>query len=403
MASTTQFPSPRIPPLPKITSAGQLLPVARKVLREEAPGIKREDKVLILSDSTVDPLVAEAFVRVAREASGHVDVIDLQGYAGMTDAVDLVDNMFSNNWWPGWVWQAIKEADVFLYGAFIKLPHAPDLPISLRGGKPRIVELEWTRDLLASPHWRTYPAEIKKAIDEKAWQLLGRAREIKVSDPEGTDLTMTYTPEDWQRSIKQAQKRHGVDYMPGHLMVPLPVTTVRGTLATSSITFGGPVPRVKLTIEKGQVVRVEGGGKFGDRLRQAFEQYKDVLFPEHPGPGTNWLTTMGICTHPKSSISPRFDKLSGSGRVYAWAFGHFRSGVIHTSIGEAMVGPGRKLIWHVNLCFVTMLADGKKVIERGRLSALDDAEVRKVAKKYGNPDELLREDWIPAVSGVNAP
>ena len=34
---------------------------------------------------------------------------------------------------------------------------------------------------------------------------------------------------------------------------------------------------------------------------------------------------------------------------------------------------------------------------------LDDPEVRKIAAKYGNPDELLREDWIPAIPGINVP
>jgi hypothetical protein len=29
--------------------------------------------------------------------------------------------------------------------------------------------------------------------------------------------------------------------------------------------------------------------------------------------------------------------------------------------------------------------------------------VRQVAAKYGDPDELLREDWIPALPGINAP
>ncbi len=39
--------------------------------------------------------------------------------------------------------------------------------------------------------------------------------------------------------------------------------------------------------------------------------------------------------------------------------------------------------------------DGKKLVDRGHLTVRDDPEVRRVAVKYGNPDELLREDWIP--------
>jgi hypothetical protein len=42
-----------------------------------------------------------------------------------------------------------------------------------------------------------------------------------------------------------------------------------------------------------------------------------------------------------------------------------------------------------------------KVIDKGRLTALDDPEIRKVASRYGNPDDLLQEIWIPALPGVN--
>ena len=51
--------------------------------------------------------------------------------------------------------------------------------------------------------------------------------------------------------------------------------------------------------------------------------------------------------------------------------------------------------------FATYLADGKSIVDKGHLTALDDPEVRRVASKYGDPDELLREDWVPAIKGVN--
>ncbi len=44
-----------------------------------------------------------------------------------------------------------------------------------------------------------------------------------------------------------------------------------------------------------------------------------------------------------------------------------------------------------------------RVIEKGRLTAFDDPEVREVAAKYGDPDLLLRELWVPAIPGVNYP
>ena len=43
----------------------------------------------------------------------------------------------------------------------------------------------------------------------------------------------------------------------------------------------------------------------------------------------------------------------------------------------------------------TMVADGKVVIREGHLTSLDDPEVRRIAQKHGEPDEILLEDWIP--------
>ena len=117
----------------------------------------------------------------------------------------------------------------------------------------------------------------------------------------------------------------------------------------------------------------------------------------------NWITTIGLCTHPKARRSPFFEELEGSARVYAWTFGHRRSGVMHTSVGEGKVSPSYKVIRHMDTFFNTLITDKGVVVENGRLTALDDPKVRQVAAKYGDPDKLLEEIWIPAVSGVNAP
>jgi hypothetical protein len=41
------------------------------------------------------------------------------------------------------------------------------------------------------------------------------------------------------------------------------------------------------------------------------------------------------------------------------------------------------------------------VVDEGHVVALDDPEVRKLAAQYGNPDEILAEDWIPEIPGIN--
>ena len=37
------------------------------------------------------------------------------------------------------------------------------------------------------------------------------------------------------------------------------------------------------------------------------------------------------------------------------------------------------------------------------MTAMDQAEVRALASRYGDPDNLLSEEWIPYVPGINAP
>ena len=99
-----------------------------------------------------------------------------------------------------------------------------------------------------------------------------------------------------------------------------------------------------------------------------------------------------------------------------------RSGYVHHGFGPPIgVNPSKasveevltdaNLPWahvHIHNMFATL--EGKtengevvKIIDRGHLTALDDPSVRSVASKYGNPDELLGEAWIPAVPGINAP
>ncbi len=82
------------------------------------------------------------------------------------------------------------------------------------------------------------------------------------------------------------------------------------------------------------------------------------------------------------------------GKVHAWRLDHRRSAVIYASVGAALETPKHKIIRHFELMSPTLVADGKVVIREGHLTSLDDPEVRRIAQKHGEPDEILLEDWI---------
>jgi hypothetical protein len=121
---------------------------------------------------------------------------------------------------------------------------------------------------------------------------------------------------------------------------------------------------------------------------------------------------MAIGTNPKVRRPSNVLKLSSGGNEIERS----RSGVIHVGFGTRWRGESER--WaaqkrikyghlHVHLLFATYritTPDGKElsVIENGRLKVLDDPEVREMARKYGNPEELLREDWVPKVPGISS-
>ncbi|MDZ4247420.1 MAG: hypothetical protein U1D67_09915, partial [Dehalococcoidia bacterium] len=322
MAINSNAPKPRIPKATRITSVEQLLPTARDMVSKEASHmyegvlVNKGTKVLFVNDPTADQLVVESLTIAMRERGANVTTINLEGFPGLKDPVDMLDNMFSNNWYPDWVWDAAKQTDVLLITAFIKEAHTPhpELPKNIF-----VDNLEMTADLMVS-EYEKFPPEIRDKIDEVAWENLENCTKVKWTDLEGTDINISPTAEEWAKATRRHKERTGRPYMHGHLMLPAPCEVMSGVFVTSSITFGGPIPRTTFTIEKGKAVKVEGGGKYGDRVRESFTKYANLHKSKCPGPGVNWMTTIGICTHPKAQRSPFFDELAGSARVYAWTF-----------------------------------------------------------------------------------
>ena len=374
----------------------------------EGLALKPGERVFMVTDSTISPLLTEAFQGAIRDAGGHVDVVNLEGYPLLEDPLELVDGPNTTNWYPQWIWEGAKQADVLLCLAFFKFPHTPNLPFGrgFGGGIPaegprikaRPVQWELPPDMLLSSSL-TYPLEVWDAIDDKTWELLGGARRIEITEEGGTNLTFDLTAEDWAARVGGGEGEGPASarpYTPGHIFVPFPRDLrLEGEITIRSLTFGGPVDPTRLTVQGRKVTEVHGSGAFADRLRQSFEEYKDQTFRGLPGPGTDWISTFALCTNPKFRRSPSYQNARGSARVHSWCLGHRRSGFLHASVGAGLVEPNHKIIRHFDMMFTTLVADGRPVIEAGHLVALDDPEVRKAAERYGDPADILREDWVP--------
>ena len=437
------YPAPRYPKIQKITSVEQLLPYVRHIIGREGaqhmnPGyaIKGGERILFIAQSGWDPLVVDAFVRAFREANCYVDVVIRQSRQRELDIHSMYEADRMEGWlgdsqarassggMPQWLIDAAKEYDLAI-GA---------------SGVSNAGRFMWpTRELVASSV-TMFPDEILEVIDRKMWDVIRQAEEIRIVDPEGTDLTRTWYEEYWQvvegshPTIKTvgenfggyaAEQKIGATFGPGqseHPMIRIHITGVpqgivlgqsdgKGVAAGTSA-HQGPSPWTKLALENNQIVDLQGGGRYGKVWGEYLNQFKDVHYPLHPRPGVGWWIEAAIGTHPKV-LRPHnvMESIIGRG---AWSEERRRSGVIHLGFGETL---WENKVWgnekgqpsghtHLHLYFPTVtvrLRDGTevKLIDKGHLTALDDPEVREVAAKYGDPDELLAEDWIPAIPGIN--
>ncbi|MBI2954530.1 MAG: hypothetical protein HYY30_09465 [Chloroflexi bacterium] len=380
---------------------------------------KAGDRVLLAVDTQYDRDVVQAVATALRERGAHVDTlwVDYGPDREFEYEDEIAVLMRRVPWaenprrWEGRPW--IEEmAEREKYDLLI---HGKGGPV-LQNTPYRYEQLPW----LGREHftrWQTmYPQELLSAISQTTWDVIwqkGKGGRVHLTDPEGTDLTFTLF-EDYYGTcfgwVPEPKKAYG--HLFAHPTIPLiDKVDTTGVAAGTTNHFGRPYPTIKAWVEGGCVQRIEGGAGYGDAWRDMLEESRKTQYPFFPRPGLFYLFEMAIAGHPKIVRPGNINMLSSGG--HEWE--RQRSGIIHLGFGtmwrhdqEAWAAERRILYGHlhIHLLFPTYeltTREGEviKVIDKGRLTSLDDPKVRAIAAKYGDPDELLREDWIPDIPGIN--
>ena len=302
-----------------------------------------------------------------------------------------------------------------------------------------IIENRW--DLMSQ--LGTFPGDVWQLGEDQTMEPLVHVDRLEIKDPEGTNLAADLTEEmaqNWARGAyqrghiymfpNQATGRFGysvVDYpaFQGEWLPREPMPLATGTVG-GTVNHTGFYPQWKVAIKDGYVRSVEGGGLFGEALRE-FLQYpnsNDKVYPFHAEnhPGYWWLYEIAAGTHPKAFRNP-FNLANGSALVE-----RNRAGVFHWGLGVTLHhdpdarDKSLKLIdftakynlprdhgWHTHTYYTTYRVHLRNadrwvsIVDKGRLTSLDNPEVRALASRYGEPDDLLQEDWRPNIPGVNMP
>lgn len=412
---------------PAAVTVDELLEVARVVaaadeIRRSAAGFigygttQPGDRVLIGADSQTDPAVYDAIARSLRERGAQVDIAVAQVDEDRTfaDLDELEVSMRREPWvnrprrWEGMPW----IEDLARTGGYDLLVHGKG------GAIPKVDHryegFPWvTREHLLSEA-NVYPRELHRLINERTWSRItdNTGGLLTLTDPEGTRLQLTI-----MEGPLCDTSRHDYGMTPkwGHLMAhpPTPIEreddaqgVIRGTVGH----FGRPFPPIELEVERAKLVDIRGGGTYGEAWRGLDAEAAATHYPSFPEPGLFWLWEVAIGTNPKIVRPANIEQHSSGG--FEWE--RRRAGIIHCGLGtrwrssEEVWAGERGLLYghlHVHLMFPTMVVQTPRgevpVIEGGRLCAYDDPEVRDCASRYGDPDQLLRDDWIPRIPGIN--
>ncbi|MBI3013992.1 MAG: hypothetical protein HYY65_02755 [Candidatus Tectomicrobia bacterium] len=412
---------------PKIRDISDLLPYAEYLAAQPERrtthigfngygSTKAGDRVLIAVDSEYDDRVVAAVAAALRARGAKVDVLRIdKGPVREFDELDEIRVIIRRGPWQDNPrrWEGIPWVE--------ELAHANkyDLLIHGKGGPIpktdyRYEAIPWLgAEQFACPA-TIYPRDVHLLINQKTWDMLwrrGKGGRVRIMDPEGTDLTYTLHEGYYDG-------RYGFNENPvcGHLFGHPPTPMIdpedaAGIIKGTTNHFSRPFSPITVQMEAGQVTRVEGGGAYGAAWKDLLEETRKIKYPCFPRSGLFWLWEVAIGTNPKVR-RPRNIHLHSSGG-HEWE--RRRSGIIHLGLGTLWRGPEEywaaenKLPYghlHVHLMFPTLEVTTKEggtlvVINRGRLTAMDDPEVRNLAAKYGDPDRLLSEDWIPDIPGIS--
>jgi hypothetical protein len=243
-------------------------------------------------------------------------------------------------------------------------------------------------EILASPA-HTMPYELLRAIDLWTWHRVRAAKRVRITDPEGTDVEYTnhagyydarreyYNP-DLVAQTWAGNELFGRTYLPGHVLgkpwLYLPGKEDGNGVIAGTANHIAPVEWTQLVV------------------------------------GLMYWWEASIGTNPHIH-RPRKDFPSG---FVNCLYERVRSGVIHIGFGTIISSMDERRAaraglkvghWHLHLYFPTVVCemegDDELLIDDGRLKALDDPQIRKLAAEHGDPDLWLAESWIPAVPGLN--
>jgi leucyl aminopeptidase (aminopeptidase T) len=340
----------------------ELMPGARNLM--EYAGVQAGERVLVLTEHTVDLVVLQALVAAAAYRNADVQVLSVEPFS--PGGVDR------ENPGPESIAEAAHgRADVVIACTWWAEVHCQPLFFSQVAQKgKRFVSLHMAATAAALNTGARLPPDVYYAIMRRVAQIMGSGDDIRLTTPAGTDLTfknVTLTPDDGPLVAGgwRPFPYGGVNFYP---------ESCDGVFVVEDSTVTGvPEERLAVTMRDNIVAEIEGG--------IAAEQLRRF------GPQGYYMRHALIGVNPKVRIAggSQFEREKHAGAFYLGIDGL-------TEDGRA--DPSQPGYAHCDCQFdrPTVTVGDTVLSHEGRLRVLEEPDIREVAARFGPPEIVLDDN-----------
>jgi leucyl aminopeptidase (aminopeptidase T) len=243
--------------------------------------------------------------------------------------------------------------------------------------RSRATNRAMSAELLRSD-WARFPYSLQLAIIKTIDSIIANGKSWRVTSPAGTDVRGNIGGAD--STVAKAYFARGEDdsrasrNFPGGVHTPLMSMGAEGVIVVDHANVRGgfrPSEPIRIELRDGKVTGICGGDDASTIIKE-LEETDGFLDSWHAG------------TNPKTICPVKRDDDPNSW----WTYAHCSPTVLHFHLGRTHAP--------VNVATFnqTVYVDDRKIYEDGRLTILEEAGIENVAKGFGSPAALLRQDRI---------
>ena len=323
--------------------------------------IERGERVVIQTDTRSHATSVDAVLTALRLAGAQPTVV-------MTEPLDRYADV------PAPALEAMRACDTLIQMYPVFLAFSPNFTTLRREMKPgfKLLNVDDSTPAMFASDFARYPLELIYAIARRFSELVEQANTMRVTAPNGTDFSCSYDPRDMFHITTAPLGPGGRTHFPtGSAGIYAGELPAEGVLYLDCLQGLPGLLRtpVEWVIRDARVVEINGGPE-ADFIKQQVHGVPN---------GMNFSEVM-LSYHPKASLQ------RGTLDDFHWEINRMPS-------AWCGMGRGHRITAGVHIDGGTLNATAwlgdRLVIENGRLLCLEDADIRAVAAKYGDPDELL--------------